>query len=227
MLFRQRPIHDQKQLGEKLLEQRKRLNLQLEKISAKINIPLKYLLALENGDYKNLPANVYSKNFLKRYLEELKLPAEPLTRQFLEERSNYEALHERNKKEPFVAKVSEKNLINTPRIIRITFVLIIVGLLIGYLGLEIKDIISPPRLAIFEPPENLTLNTTLITVRGQTEPEAKITINEQEVLADPTGNFFKELQLQTGINTIKITAKKKHSRENFIYRNIFVEEIPK
>jgi len=221
--FRQRPLHDKKILGEKLQEQRKRLNLKLEKISDKIKIPLKYLLALENSDYKNLPANIYSKNFLRRYLQELKLPEKFLMEQFLNERNSYDALHQNKKEKHFVARVTKTNLLDIPKIIRTLLIIMIVAVLLGYLGLETKDIVTPPDLIIFEPEENITINTSTVTIRGKTEPETKVLINNQEVLSDPQGNFNKELQLQNGVNTIKITSKKKHSKEIAIYRNILVE----
>lgn len=221
--FRKRELHNKRELGEKLQNQRKRLNLNLEKISEKINVPLKYLVALENGDYKNLPANIYSKNFLKKFLRTLKLPEEPLIEQFLEERNSFNILNQNKGADNFVARVAKRNLLDMPKIIRTLSVILVVAALLGYLGFEIKDIVTPPKLAIFEPQDNLVISGSTAVIRGQTEKEARILINNQEVLSDPEGNFEKSLQLQSGINTIKITAKKKHSRENIIYKNILVE----
>lgn len=221
--FRKRELHDKKELGEKLQEQRKRLNLKLEKISEKIQVPLKYLVALENGEYKNLPANIYSKNFLKKYLHELKLPEEPLLEQFLEERNSYDILNQSKRDNNFIERVSKSKLWDVPKLIRTLVIILIIVSLLGYLGFEIKDIITPPELIIFEPQDNITVNDLSIIIKGKTEKEARVSINNQEVLADPQGTFEKELQLQRGVNTIKITAKKQHSQEKIIYKNILVE----
>ncbi len=60
-------------MGELLREARYRRNLSLEQAAAATNIRKKYLLALEEDDYAELPAPVYARGFLQIYAEFLGL----------------------------------------------------------------------------------------------------------------------------------------------------------
>ena len=92
-----------------------------------------------------------------------------------------------------------------------------------YLGFYLKEIVSPPKLAINSPTENFTTDKHSIMVIGTTEPETQIVINGGPVLSNPEGEFTREINLKNGINIVTISAKKKYCRENTITRQILVK----
>jgi transcriptional regulator with XRE-family HTH domain len=56
-------------LGEQLKKLRAEGRVSLHEVSRETKIPVKYLVMIEEGDYKNLPPDVYVKGFLRSYAE--------------------------------------------------------------------------------------------------------------------------------------------------------------
>ena len=63
-----------------------------------------------------------------------------------------------------------------------------------------------PKLEITEPSDNSTTNTQEIKVRGNTEKETYIHINELPVVVDANGSFETSVRLKDGDNQIVATA---------------------
>jgi hypothetical protein len=94
---------------------------------------------------------------------------------------------------------------------------------LAYLGFYLKRIVSAPDLTVWEPAGNLKTTSTVWEINGQSEPEAEIRINGEEVLSAKNGDFSLLVNLKKGLNNITISAKKKHSSEAIIERQILVE----
>ena len=79
-------------------------------------------------------------------------------------------------------------------------------------GEEISDSVTVavhnehPRLEIFEPPDGLLTTESLLTVRGRTESQVNIIVNETPIAVDEGGNFRTQLLLKEGTNKIAIEA---------------------
>lgn len=63
-----------------------------------------------------------------------------------------------------------------------------------------------PKIEIEEPQDNFQTNKDHIVVKGKTEPETMIKINDLPVVVDALGKFETEINLSEGENKIKITA---------------------
>ena len=76
----------------------------------------------------------------------------------------------------------------------------------------------PPVLTVTEPAYNQNFKEeSTITIRGITEPKAKLFINEGEVFVDEVGNFSKEgVPLAEGVNYIKLGAKDKAGNKTLL-----------
>jgi|GEM_PF-6465975 len=84
-----------------------------------------------------------------------------------------------------------------------------------------KDSIAP-KLNVTVPPstkEALT-NNAEFTVKGSTEPGAKLTVNGQETPTSMTGNFSQIVSLKEGLNTISIKSQDSFGNFVVVYRNI-------
>ena len=107
--------------------------------------------------------------------------------------------------------------------VQIGLIILIILALVTYLGFEINKIFSPPDLVVINPVADVKITENFIEIKGQTEKEARVFINEKEVFIDSQGEFKATIDLQKGINYIKISAVKKHSRENIVFREVLVE----
>lgn len=208
-----------KTVGEILSETRREQNLSLEEVADTTHLRLPHLVALEAGDYENLPGGVYSEKILEAYANFLNLDLTGLKKIFEKENSTSKRL----KKNAFLQKISSKNFIVTPRLIEISVAAVFVILLLVYLGFEINNIFSAPNLSLLSPENNLTTENPTITVSGYTEKEVNVKINDQTIQTDAAGNFKETISLKTGLNIIKISAAKKRSRENVIYRQVILK----
>ena len=111
----------------------------------------------------------------------------------------------------------------TPQRARNILILLIIIALVVYLGFQIKKIYEPPPLIILQPAKDLITGQNFIEIQGRTEKEARVYINEKEVFLDPAGGFKTTLDLQKGMNLIKISAVKKQGKANTVYREILVQ----
>ena len=68
-----------------------------------------------------------------------------------------------------------------------------------------------------------TVEVTSISVEGSTDPDAKLTVNDQEVGLDPTGKFKEEVKLSSSVNTITIVSTSKFSQSTKIERTVYIK----
>ena len=204
--------------GEKLRQARRFKNLKLEDVAKKINISAKYLNALEEENYENLPSGLYRKNFLKEYASYLDLNNSELIKQLAE---NVETNSLNN---PFSQKIVKKSrFLVFPKIIRNSLIALGVFICFLYLFLYFQKTISAPKLIVTQPEKNILIKETSIDIKGETEKEAEVKINGELVLNNNNGLFFQTVNLKKGLNTIIIEAQKKYSRANSVTRQILVE----
>ncbi|MHB8903643.1 MAG: helix-turn-helix domain-containing protein [Patescibacteria group bacterium] len=204
--------------GEKLRQARLFKNLRLEDIAKKINISAKYLNALEEENFDNLPSGLYRKNFLREYANYLGLDNLELIKQLEVNSENNSSVN------PFSKKILKKSkFLVFPKIIRNALLFLSVLICFLYLIFYFQRIISAPELTIVYPEKNLLIKETSIEIKGQTEKEAEIKINGELVLNNNNGIFLQAVNLKKGLNTITISAKKKYSKESIVTRQILVE----
>ncbi len=66
---------------------------------------------------------------------------------------------------------------------------------------------SPPELIIESPSNQTTVYESIIEIKGKTESEAKVTVNDHLVLTESDGSFSYKYELAAGRNEINIIAK--------------------
>lgn len=184
----------------------------------KINI--KYIEALESGDFERIPKGVYRRNFLREYSDYLGVDS----REILKTYNQYEDQLAGKRDNPFSRRLPKGHYFLTiPNFLKNFLIVILVFSCFIYLGYYVKNIITPPNLIIINPKSDITTKEKAFKVEGKAEPEIEITINEDNVLQDKEGFFSQEVYLKEGLNTIIIKAKKKYSRTNTVIRKILVE----
>ena len=72
-------------LGDMLRAERERQNLTIKDIEKGTSIRALYIECIENGDYSQLPGEVYTKGFIRNYANFLKMDADAIVKRFTEE----------------------------------------------------------------------------------------------------------------------------------------------
>jgi cytoskeletal protein RodZ len=208
--FIHRKLTTSKTLPEILREQRLKENLSLDEVSFKTQISTIYLNYLEDGRYDKLPGEVYTKQFIKKLAKTYSLNESSLLKIYLAEKDSQLTLQ--------ILRPSKKiknwhTRFLTPKVIRLTAIIIVILAGLSYLGFEVNNIFKAPLLKILSPQTEIITDQQNIEIIGQTEPEVDLTINNQKILADEQGNFTKKVDLVDGVNVFTISAKKQHSKE--------------
>ena len=203
-------------LGQVFKRYRETEGLKITQVEKDIKISHRMIEALERDDYSALPDELYVKNIIKSYARYLSLDYNRLL-------SLYDSA--KAKKEPHQLSTQSKpvkEIINPQRVRNIIIIAIVLALF-GYLGWQLNQIFQAPELSVYQPDKDQVITQNFIEIKGKTEKEARVYINEKEVFLDSNGEFKATLDLQKGLNLIKITAEKKRSAENTVYREILVQ----
>ncbi|MFA5749906.1 MAG: helix-turn-helix domain-containing protein [Candidatus Shapirobacteria bacterium] len=168
---------------------------ELEDISKKIKVPLKYLDAIENEIVANFPSEPYCSLIIKDYADYLGLNGTEIL-----------SLFRRDFDQKRKVKSSKKTFFSfTPQF---TFTVSIIAILIifsFYLISEYLKFHQPPKLKINWPHES-TVSASIIEINGSTDIEATIRVNQDLILVDNNGNFQKKINLNSGDNRIVIES---------------------
>ncbi|MFH1745047.1 MAG: helix-turn-helix domain-containing protein [bacterium] len=205
-------------ISKRLIDARKEKKIDLKKAAAKLHINIKYLQALESGNFSELPKGLYGKNFLREYACLLNINPDELINLFDEETK----IKNKNKN-LFSKKIPHASyFLALPKIINNILIVFLVSVCVFYIGFYVKKIITPPNLIVYNLEDNYATNENNILIQGKTDPMASITINDAPVLIDKNGFFAEKINLKNGVNTLDIVAQKKYSKKNIIIKNIFV-----
>ena len=205
----------QETVGQVFKRYRQAENCKLEQVEKDTKISTRVLQSLESDDYRSLPDPLYVKHIIKTYANYLALDYNKLLRLYEEKVAQADYKQE--------VKAKPVKVYLTPAMVRIALVSLAIIFILAYLGLQLKKIYTPPELTIMQPAQDIKTEQTFIEIKGQTEKEARVYINEKEVFLDSEGYFTAELDLQKGLNYLKISAVKKNSKPNIVYRQILVQ----
>jgi cytoskeletal protein RodZ len=199
-------------LGEVLRAAREAKGVDLDRVERDTKIRVRYLSALERGEYRELPGAVYTKGFLRNYGAYLGLDPEYLIDLFRIESAG--AAIERptvpTPPRPIAARRSRAFVVTPGAVVTSILTVLVIGF-IGWLGYEFVNFARTPELRILEPAGDLSAHeTTSFTVRGITEPNARVTFRglpeNPTVTADSAGAFEVEIGLLPGANQFTVTA---------------------
>jgi cytoskeletal protein RodZ len=200
-------------LGEVLRAAREAKGVDLPRVERETKIRERYLSALERGEYRELPGAVYTKGFLRNYGAYLGLDPDYLIDLYRLETVTASADRSSSPSPPRPLKVKRSRaFVVTPGAIAAAILTVGVVAFIAYLGFELVNFARQPELRIVEPAGPVNGHSELtITVRGQTEPNARVTFSELRenptVTADETGAFEVTVQLVPGSNVMRVVAR--------------------
>lgn len=206
-------------VGQVLKEERERKFFSLDEIEKTTKIRRELLEALENGQYSKLPPQTFVQGFIKNYGKFLGLNTEKLLavyrREFSEGKNPPRIL------ESFSNPLDKKRLKITPAKALGSVILTLIIIFFAYLWFEYKFLTGSPFLEVTEPKDQQSMNQAEVFVSGRTDPEGKVTINNQEIQLDSSGKFSQRIKLSDSVNTIIVTSTSKSGKETKIARTVF------
>jgi transcriptional regulator with XRE-family HTH domain len=208
-VFCSKPIKKPLRLGDLLAAEREKYGWSLADIQQKCHIPLKYVAALEAGRFVDLPtAKAHRLAYIRQYAAALNLNSDECLQQFSAE-NGLSGVSAELKAGQRTHSLRGQSI---SAIARQLILASCVVLFFGYLVWQVKGIIEPPALTVLSPLDGSVVNDRTILVQGEAQAGTKLTINGQEVAGNSRGIFRIPLDLVEGLNTLSITATKKHGK---------------
>jgi cytoskeletal protein RodZ len=201
-------------LPDRLTAARERKGVELVRAERDTKIRVRYLSALESGDYRDLPGAVYTKGFLRNYAIYLGLDPEDVLRQWRRERGEATA--------PEAAIVPPRPLDEPARPLNFSPSVVVAALLTAgvvlffiYLSAQLLRYSRPPELAVTNPAQaviDVEESTTSYRLAGTSTAGATISIltpgQEQpyRTTAQSDGTWAIQVDLRRGQNRFEISA---------------------
>lgn len=202
-------------LGEYLREVRSSLGYSLEDVSEKANIKKKFLESLENGKMHELPADVYVLGFLKKIAELYSLEGSVLVSQFKKEKhitlQQYKSVENKVQSK---AKRWFSGIVITPKSVSFGGGIFFIFATVLYIIYQIISINKTPLLVVSEPADRQVISSSVVVVKGMTDPGVKLFINDQSVFVNSSGNFEAQIGLSNGPKDLKFIARNKFDKSS-------------
>lgn len=224
MMFVKKPLAAGATLGDRLKALRTESGVTIETLGHSLSINPKYLTAIEESRYRDLPGLVYARQFVRKYAAALSTDTDHVMKIFEQEYAI--VAHARPSIRPLLTQRVQTDFPWLRRHLRFIIAAIAVAIMATYIGSQAVKNFLPPILEVNEPSTDLSTTSTTIVVAGITDLNATVTINDQDVQTAGNGTFHESIDLHTGLNTLKISAIKKHSSARIVTRKILVETLP-
>lgn len=214
--FKKKKLSSQRSFGQRLRIQRKRKKISLAQAEEETKIRVRYLDALEKGNFMDLPGEIYTLGFLKKYAQYLKMDVNSLVNQYKREKEILQKLG--RTPAPFkeispVKKVSGMKFFITPKIMAVAASVILILGFLGYIIFEVNQFAKPPILSIATPTSEGIVKTDKIIVSGTTDSGSELYINNNLIALKEDGSFSQEIKLAAGLNLIEVKAKNRLGKE--------------
>ncbi|MGI8928823.1 MAG: RodZ domain-containing protein [Candidatus Limnocylindrales bacterium] len=200
-------------VGETLQLARERKGVDLFRAERDTKIRLRYLSALEDGAYEDLPSPVYTKGFLRNYAIYLGLDPEDLLERWRDEMESIRSAERvAVAPPPMPIAAPGRRVTITPAMFVAGLVLLVILAFVGYLGIQLLRYAEVTPVALTKPPDRVsTIEADLTILEGTSGPGATITIRGPttdlfNTTANEKGEWSREVPLARGPNRFTITA---------------------
>lgn len=207
-------------VGQILKQTRIRNHIALDDVEKHTRIRKKYLQAIEDNNFDRLPGRTYIIGFIENYCDYLNLDTHRVLAIFRREYPQYNQppILPKGLREPPVVSFAI-----TPRIAAVTASIVLLLVFFTYLLNEYRFIAFAPALSIDQPRNGQIIQGKMITVRGKSDTDTEVRINNQLINTQPDGSFSVAINLNIGINTITVQSRNKFGKEAIIQRTIEIK----
>ncbi len=200
--------------GQLLKDRRLERGISLADVERATRIRGKYLTAIEADDYLTLPNDVYSRGFVQSYANFLGLDGKAIADSYALDRGQQE------RQRQHATRVTAARFVLTPRLLTFAGGTIAAAAVLIYLTTQLSALTAAPHLVVSNPSHDQVLYGSLITVSGSVNDGADLFVNSSPILVDGNGNFTDAIALESGVNSIQISAKNALGKTTTVTRNI-------
>lgn len=221
MVFVKRKLDDdQKTLGEQLRALRRGQAVSLEMMERDTQIRKSYLVALERGDYKELPEPLYARNFIKSYTRTLGADEGYFLELYEEECGQCDLITPMQTPRQ---KMRKGRLATWNRFVTYGLLSAVFLGVLSYFGWQVRSIISPPDVVIVSPIDRSLVSNPTIVVEGFVEEDTTVYVNGVQVVVNSDSTFNTQIDLAQGLNVISVEAERRYSKRSVIERRVVFE----
>jgi len=210
--FSTKKIKSVKTLAEIFKKARTEKEISLSEAEIGSKVRAKFLSDLENGNWQDLPQDVYIRGFVLAYAKYLALPINEVLEQYEKEakvrRGNTWT------KLAYNQPLKEKKVLITPKVLVYTGLSIFFISLFSYIIIQVLNFAGNPSLKIITPNNNLVTENDLVDLVGITDTDTSVSVNSDNVPVSDDGKFSLKLKLHSGVNVVKIRAINKVKKES-------------
>jgi len=198
-------------LGAVLRTAREAKFIDLARVERDTKIRIRYLSALERGDYRDLPEPIYTRGFLRNYGLYLGLDPEYLVDLYrLESGAGVERPSMPAARRSVAARQGRSLVVSSGALAAAILTVLVVAF-VAYLVGEFITFARTPDLRITDPAADVAAwQGTAYTIRGVTEPNSTVTTDglrqNPTTTADARGAFSVRVNLVPGANVVTLVA---------------------
>ena len=214
--FVNKPILTSQTIGERLCKSRKGWGLSLNEVASKISVKCSYLAAIEAGQYQDLPGDVYTLEYIKKYARFLHMDFKLAVESYISERSVF--FCEKKKSNIYLENRNFEKIVRTFFKIntKLAFrgvILAVVIVIFFYSATFVRGIFTAPVLEIISPAQYQNIKDSNVVFQGRVHKAQQLFINNEAITVGEFGDFQESFYLPKGINLLFVTAKNKYGRE--------------
>lgn len=117
-------------------------------------------------------------------------------------------------------RVRAIELLVSSKILAVAGFLILSALIAGYVVWYARTLSSSPELNLASPADGARLEEPYVTVGGQTDPAASVTVNGDRMVVDKDGKFETTVDIPRGMTVLTIQAKRRYGSATTITRHV-------
>lgn len=202
-----------------LKKRRQEMAKTIRQVSQETKINEKYIVALEEDQYKEFDSPVFASGFVKIYSTYLSLDTDKILA--LYRRASQETA--KPSKKIIFRKINFTNLLN-PKNLGIAGTLLAILLVVGYFNIQFSNFQKTPELTITSPNPAVETIEEKIAITGELSKGSKLTINDK-LISENKETFSEEFDLNLGKNIFIIKAQNTSNSSKSIHTEIVVTRI--
>lgn len=200
-------------IGSYLKEARLKKKYSLSHVEGITKIKRDFLEAIETENWNALPSFSVTSGFVKSIAKALEINEEQASA-FL--RRDYPPKTLRINPKPDVSN----HFFWTPKLTFFVGVFLVLALILGYLGYEYVNFISPPKVEITDPREGQVITRGLYTVDGKVSLGSTVKVNNQQANVDDNGNFQSQIVISNDLKEVTVVATSRSGKVTTVHRTI-------
>lgn len=210
-------------IGEALRAAREERRESIEDVERITHVGKRYVAAVEANDLGKLPEPVYARKFVRALAAHFGIDPEIAAENLMKEMAVSIGAPASDRPVNFI---EGRRLMASPARFKSALVAAFFLSIVGYFAFSVHSILKPPSLTLYSPHDDQIFPASRVVLEGVTEPEVDLQINGESVAIERDGSFKDVLNLPPGVSNLRLSARKKHSRENVIFMKVVVEGAP-